>query len=412
MSGVGRVVVVGAGLAGARTCAELRSLGYTGELVLLGAETHPPYDRPPLSKALLTDDTQGHPDVALDPEWYADTDLRLGVRATGLHPGTVETTAGPVDWDALVLAVGAVPVRLPSATTRRKERKAPEMPEEPEVPSTHLLRTVDDALRLRAALTPGARVVVVGAGWIGAEVTTAALRRGCAVTVVEAADVPLAVPLGPAVGARIAPWYAQAGATLRTGARVAEVGGDGVTLETGEHLAADVVVEGVGVRRDLAWLDGSGVDRDGGVLVDASCRTSVPSVFAVGDCAARWSPRAGRRFLLEHWDDALQAPATAARVILGDDSASYDPVPYVWSEQFGRYVQWAGWRDGEPAVWRGDPSAEAGWAAAWLDDGGRLTGFLAVDRQRDLLQARRLIAAEHRPDPDRLADPAIPLKQT
>ncbi|HEY9475856.1 MAG TPA: FAD-dependent oxidoreductase [Mycobacteriales bacterium] len=397
-----RVIVVGAGMAGVRTCQELRDHGYTGDLVLLGAERHPPYDRPPLSKAFLlatgaADAEHGvETDLALDPQWYAGVDLRLGVTATRLRPGVLDTTAGELPWDALVLAVGATPARLPGTDGG---------------PAGYVLRTVDDATRLRAALGAGARVVVIGAGWIGAEVTTAALRRGCAVTVLEAGPTPLTLPLGEAVGARTAPWYAQAGATLRCGARVTGVNDDGVVLAGGERLDADVVVQGVGVRRELGWLAGSGVEVDAGVVTDASCRTTMPGVFAVGDCAARWSPRAARRFRLEHWDDALHAPAVAARVILGDRAAGYDPVPYVWSEQFGRYLQWVGWRDGEPAVWRGDPSASTGWAAAWLDGDGRLTGFLAVDRPRDLLQARRLIDGERVVDPDRLADPALPVKE-
>ncbi|HEX5496807.1 MAG TPA: FAD-dependent oxidoreductase [Mycobacteriales bacterium] len=391
----GRVVVVGAGMAGTRTCQELRARGYPGELVLLGAEPHPPYDRPPLSKAFLLA-APGHTDLALDPQWYAGADWRPGVTATGLRPGVLDTTDGELGWDALVLATGAAPARLAGTGGG---------------PGGRVLRTLDDAERLRDGLTPGARVVVVGAGWIGAEVTTAARRRGCEVTVLEAGDAPLVVPLGSAVGGHTAAWYAQAGATLRCGTPVSTVDGDGVTLAGGERLAADVVVEAVGVRRELDWLSGSGVQVDHGVLTDASCRTSLAGVVAVGDCAARWSPRAGRRFRLEHWDDALNAPGVAARVLLGDRAAVYDPVPYVWSEQFGRYLQWVGWRDGEPRVWRADPAARAGWAAAWLDPDGRLTGFLAVDRPRDLLQARRVIAEGRAVDPDRLADPAIPVKE-
>jgi 3-phenylpropionate/trans-cinnamate dioxygenase ferredoxin reductase subunit len=129
-------------------------------------------------------------------------------------------------------------------------------------------------------------------------------------------------------------------------------------------------------------------------------------VLAVGDCAARWSPRIGRRVRTEHWDDALRAPEVAAATLLGEQ-ATYDPVPYVWSEQLGRYLQWAGWRDGAPALWRGDPDTDSSWAAAWLDATGRLTGFLAVDRPRDAVQARRAIDAARVPDRARLADPAV-----
>ena len=391
---VRRVVVVGAGMAGARMCAELRERGHAGELVLVGAETDPPYDRPPLSKAVLLG-TAEPADGALDPDWYAGADVRLDVGAVGLAPGVLRTTAGELGWDALVLATGAVPRRLPGDGTAA------------------VLRTAADAVRLRAALRPGAAVVVVGAGWIGAEVATAAAHRGCAVTVVEAAPTPLAVALGVEAGAKVAPWYAEAGIALRTGAAVSTVDGTGVALAGGEHLPADTVVEGIGVRPVLDWLAGSGVDVDpasGGVVVDEGCRSTLAGVYAVGDCAARWSPRRGIRVRTEHWDDALHAPAVAAAALLGDGSAAYDPVPYVWSEQFGRYLQWAGWRDGPPSVWRGDPDADPSWAAAWLDGAGRLTGFLAVDRKREAAVARRAIDAGLVPDPAKLADPSVRLR--
>jgi len=187
----------------------------------------------------------------------------------------------------------------------------------------------------------------------------------------------------------------------------------GVGLAGRGRVDADVVVEAVGVRPDLGWLAGSGVDVDqasGGAVVDASCRTTLSGVVAVGDCAARWSPRVGARVRTEHWDDALHAPEVAAATLLGGD-AVYDPVPYVWSEQFGRYLQWVGWRTGDrPAVWRGDPAGAGGWAAAWLDADGRLTGLLAVDRPRDAVQARRAIDAGRVVSPGRLADPAVPVK--
>jgi 3-phenylpropionate/trans-cinnamate dioxygenase ferredoxin reductase subunit len=148
----------------------------------------------------------------------------------------------------------------------------------------------------------------------------------------------------------------------------------------------------------------------GGVLVDELGRSTLAGVVAAGDCAARWSPRAGRRVRTEHWDDALHAPSVVAATLLGAP-AVYDPVPYVWSEQFGHYLQWVGRRGDEaPAVWRGDPAGAGGWSAIWLDGDGRLTGVLAVDRPRDAVQGRRLIDAGATPDPDRLADPAVPLR--
>ncbi|HMA47977.1 MAG TPA: NAD(P)/FAD-dependent oxidoreductase, partial [Frankiaceae bacterium] len=235
-----RVVVVGAGLAGARACEELRRQGYAGRLTLVGAEPHPPYDRPPLSKALL----RGETDDTTLPVDLTGVQVLLGRRASGLRPGRLETDGGVLDWDGLVLATGAHPVRLPGDGPQR------------------VLRTVDDARALRAALRPGARVAIVGAGWIGAEVATAAAGAGCAVTVVEAGPAPLAQALGEQVGAWSARWYEQAGVELRTGTGVAAVTGDGLALADGTWLAADVVLVGVGVRPATGWLEGSGLALD------------------------------------------------------------------------------------------------------------------------------------------------------
>ncbi len=388
--------MVGAGLAGVRAAAELRAQGYQGGLTVLGAEPDRPYDRPPLSKRVLLAGAEPDP---IDPAWLAGVDLRTGVTVTAVRPGTLATTAGDEPWDGLVLAVGAVPRRLAGSDG-----------------GAYVLRTAADAHRLRSALVPGAHVVVVGAGWIGAEVATAAAHRGCTVTVLEAGVAPLVTALGPVAGGRTAAWYAEAGVTLRTGVAVSTVGSRGVGLAGEGRVDADVVVEAVGVRPRLDWLAGSGIEVDrasGGITVDEAARTTLDRVVAVGDCMARWSPRTERRVRTEHWDDALRAPAVAAASLLGRP-AVYDPVPYVWSEQFGRYLQWVGWRSGDgPAVWRGDPAAGAGstgWAAAWLDAGGRLTGMLTVDRRKDAMQARRLVDAGRVVDPDRLADPSVPIR--
>ncbi|QXJ25305.1 FAD-dependent oxidoreductase [Actinomadura graeca] len=394
-----RVIVVGGGLAGVRAVEALRARGHTGALTLVSAERHRPYDRPPLSKAVLAGDTD---DTTVDADWDAlRCDLLLGERATGLRPGArggvVTSTAGDLPFDGLVIATGAAPIRLPGDGRQR------------------VLRTIDDARGLRAALTPGARIVIVGAGWIGAEVATAAAHRGCAVTVAEAADTPLAGALGPEAGALTAPWYAEAGVGLRTGVKVAAVEDGGLALADGGRIEADEVVAGIGVRPVLDWLEGSGLLLERGVATDASFRVLTqdgaprPDIVAVGDCAAWWSGRYGRRLLVEHWDTALNAPETAAATLLGQD-AVYDAVPYFWSEQFGRMVQYAGGHTGsERIVHRGDP-AGAGWAVAWLT-GDRLDAILTVNRPRDLVQARRVIAARTPVDPSALADPGVPVRQ-
>ncbi len=390
MTAPARVAVVGAGLAGLRTVEELRARGYNGSVTLIGAESRPPYDRPPLSKKLMTgqlDDTSLRADMA-----ELGADVRLGETAVGLRPGTVLTDAAEYAFDALVLATGATPVRLPGTGPQR------------------VLRTADDALELRALLQPGTRLAIVGAGWIGAELATAAAGKGCAVTVVEAAKAPLSAAVGTQVGALTAPWYAEAGVELRLGEAVAAVTAGGLSLADGQLLAADVVVTAVGVRPAVSWLDGSGIDLDNGVVVDGQLRTGVPGVYAAGDCASFWSARYGRRLRFEHWDVALHAPETVAENVLGG-SSQYDPVPYFWSEQFGRMVQYVGWHGGaDRLILRGDPAAGARkWAACWLAE-GRLAAMLTVGLPRESGQARRLIESGRPVDPVRLADPEIAVR--
>jgi 3-phenylpropionate/trans-cinnamate dioxygenase ferredoxin reductase component len=387
-AGPERIVVAGGGLAGLRTAEELRARGYAGALTLLGAEDRPPYDRPPLSKRLMAgqlDDTTLREDVHT-----LGLELRLGETATGLDDGVLRTDRGEHRFDRLVLATGATPVRLPGPGGQR------------------FLRTMDDALALRARLRPGLRLAIVGAGWIGAELATAAAARGCRVTVVEAAAAPLAAALGAEIGGLTAGWYAAAGVELRLGQAVDSVQPGGLALADGGWLAADEVVTAVGVRPATAWLEGSGVTLDNGVAADEQLRTSVPGVFAVGDCAAFWSLRYRRRLRFEHWDVALRAPAVVAANLAGAAEV-YDPVPYFWSEQFGRMVQYVGHHGGaDRMLLRGDPAAPR-WGACWLA-GGALVALLAVDAPRDLAQGRRLIEAAARVDPARLADPAVPLR--
>jgi 3-phenylpropionate/trans-cinnamate dioxygenase ferredoxin reductase subunit len=368
---------------------ELRAQGFPGDVVLVGAEPHLPYDRPPLSKDVLRGTLHS---TTLDVPWSTlDVDVRLSSSATGLRPAVLETDRGDLPYDGLLLATGARP-RLPAALSG---------------PDTHVLRTLDDAVRLRAALVPGSRVVVVGAGWIGAEVATAAAAAGCRCTVVELAGAPLAGALGEQVGALTVPWYAEAGVELRLGTAVEGLEPGAVLLASGERLPADVVVVGVGAEPDVDWLAGSGLALDRGVVVDEHLAASLPGVVAAGDCAAWWSRRFGTRLRVEHWDDALHAPTTAVATLLGEPRV-HDPVPYFWSEQLGHRLQHVG-HAGEEAqrVRRGEPGDPGGWAVGWLRQ-DRLVALLAVDRPRDLAQARKRIGDDV--DPDRLADPAVPVK--
>ncbi|WP_354644894.1 NAD(P)/FAD-dependent oxidoreductase [Kitasatospora camelliae] len=384
-----RVVVVGAGMAGAQAALGLRQGGWEGRIALVGEEPHRPYDRPPLSKDVLLGKADS---TAFDVDWeHLGIELLPGRRATGLERGVLHTDAGELPYDGLVIATGAEPLALPGAA------------------GAHVLRTLDDAMALRALLTAGRSVVLVGAGWIGAETATVARELGCRVTVVEAGPAPLAGALPPELGALMADWYAAAGVELRLGAGVAGVEPGAVLLADGTRLAADEVVVGIGARPATGWLAG-GVELDarGAILVDERLRTSLPGVWAAGDCVSYPSARAGVRLTVQHWDHALQSGGAVAASLLGAPTP-YDPVPYFWSEQFGRMVQYAGRHaDAEEVLWRGSPQ-DASWAVLWLS-GGAPVAALTVDRPRDLNQARRLIERGTPLDRELAADPAVPLK--
>ncbi|MFI6150165.1 FAD-dependent oxidoreductase [Streptomyces sp. NPDC051109] len=391
------VVIVGAGMAGVQTAVALREQGWRGPVTLLGAEPHQPYDRPPLSKAVLLGKAE---DSAFDVDFEGlGVVLRLGVEVTGLRAAEreLDTEAGPVPYEVLVLATGAEPLTLPGSEG---------------VPGVHLLRTLDDAARLRPVLARTPATVVVGAGWIGAEFATAAREAGCAVTVVEAADRVLAGALPAEVAAPMARWYEESGAALLTGAKVSSVESGRVLLADGRELPAGAVVVGIGARPATRWLADSGVELgpEGAIVADEYLRTSLPGVYAVGDCASFPSARYGARLLVHHWDNALQGPrVVAANIVVGKAAQVYDPVPYFWSEQFGRFVQYAGHHAGaDELLWRGDP-AEAAWSVCWLR-GGALAAVLAVGRPRDLAQGRKLIETGAPVDPAKVADPAVPLK--
>ncbi|MFI1412893.1 NAD(P)/FAD-dependent oxidoreductase [Streptomyces sp. NPDC020707] len=391
-----RVVIVGAGMAGVQTAVALREQGFPGSVTLIGAEPHQPYDRPPLSKAVLLGKAESSA-FGVDFETLG-VQLRLGLEATGVRPASreLDTAEGAVPYDVLVLATGAEPVRLPGAEG---------------VPGVHLLRTLDDAERLRPVLARQHDIVVVGAGWIGAEFATAAREAGCSVTVVEAADRPLVGVLPAEVAAPMTAWYADSGASLRTHARVERVEPGAVVLDDGSRLPAGAVVVGIGARPATSWLAGSGIELGAHreVVADDHLRTSLPDVYAVGDCASFPSGRYGERLLVHHWDNALQGPRTVAANIVGETPAPYDPVPYFWSEQFGRFVQYAGHHGAADALlWRGDPAGPS-WSVCWLRE-GRLVAVLAVGRPRDLAQGRRLIESGTRMDPVLLTDPSRPLK--
>ncbi len=308
------VTVVGASLAGLSTVRALRAGGYQGRIRVVGDEPHAPYDRPPLSKGVLTGLVPaadlallGAEDEVLGVDWL------LGVRAVSLEPTGHRVglaNGSTLAADAVVLATGARARRLPGTDG---------------LAGVHVLRTLEDAVALREQLRTARALVVVGAGFIGAEVASSARSLGLDVTVVETATTPLAGPLGEQMGAACALLHGDHGVRLRTGTAVAELVGssrvEAVDLVDGTRLPADLVVVGIGAVPAVEWLAGSGLDVTGGVRTDAACATAAPRVLAVGDCALSFDVHAGRPVRAEHWTHALQQPAAAAATLLGAPAA-------------------------------------------------------------------------------------------
>jgi NADPH-dependent 2,4-dienoyl-CoA reductase/sulfur reductase-like enzyme len=331
------VAVVGASLAGLSTARALRSQGFDGRIVVIGEELHRPYDRPPLSKGFLAG-TVAEADLSLEAaDEELAVDWRLGTAATRLEPVTRRLQLGDgsaLTVDGVVIATGARPLRLAPAAAG---------------PTTgvHVLRTLEDATGLRAELRPGVRLVVVGAGFIGAEVASTARTLGLDVTVVEAARTPLAVPLGQEMGSVLAGLHVDHGVVLRTGVGVTGLLGSdrvtGVQLADGSVVPADVVVVGVGVRPNVEWLHGSGLAMAGGLSCDAYGATALPEVVGVGDCAAWREPDASGHARLEHWTAARERAVVAAATLLsGGSERRRTRPPYFWSDQYGRTIQLAG----------------------------------------------------------------------
>jgi NADPH-dependent 2,4-dienoyl-CoA reductase/sulfur reductase-like enzyme len=275
-----------------------------------------------------------------------------------------------------------------------------------------VLRTWEDAVELRSRLKSPSRVVIIGAGWIGAEVASSAAELGCSVTVVEAEQVPLLRVVGSSIGESIRAWYSDAGIRLIVGERFSDLGDRCVTLTNGEVLTADVVVVGIGVVPNTEWLRDAGIalDTSGGVLVDEHLESNLAGVYAVGDCASYRSSRYGISLRPEHWTNAQLAGATVAAHLAGANER-YDPVPYFWSKQFGRMVQYCGHHNGgAELVLRGDPTGSK-WSAGWVE-GGRLTAVFTVNKPGECVVARRLLEAMPVVDIAQLADPDVPLAQT
>lgn len=379
-----RLVVVGASLAGLRAVESARRAGFDGTVTLVGGETHLPYDRPPLSKAYL--DADPVPGLAYHPARHFEelgVDLRLGARASTLDTAGRAVVVGEseIPFDALVIATGSTSRRLPAAEG---------------LSGVHVLRTVDDAHCVRAAMDAGARVVVVGAGFIGSEVASSARKRGLSVTLLEAAPVPLVRALGPTMGAAVSALHARHGTDLRCGVNLSgiEQTDAGLRLATtdGESYEADLVVVGIGADPATDWLEGSGLKLDDGVVCDAALHAGVPGIYAAGDVARWHNHDFGREMRLEHWTSAAEQGATAALNAVDGGSREYRTVPYFWSDWYGTRIQFVGVPDADDIeVVTGEP--DDGAFVALYRTGDRVTGALCVDYPSHTMKYRRMIAA-------------------
>jgi 3-phenylpropionate/trans-cinnamate dioxygenase ferredoxin reductase subunit len=383
----GHIVVVGASLAGLRGIEALRRDGYDGAITLVGAEPHLPYDRPPLSKQVLAGTLE--PDqIALRREPIEDLelDLRLGRRAVSLDATAreIELDDGErIAWDGLLIASGATPRRLPGT---------------PALQGIRVLRTLDDALAIRRALEKGPRVLVVGAGFIGAEVAATCRSQGHAVTVVEPLAAPMLRALGPEIAAVAADLHRDHGVDLRCGVGVEALEGAGrverARLSDGSVIETDLVVVGIGVTPEVGWLEGSGLELRDGVVCDATCATSVPGMTAAGD-VARWPhPLFGEEMRIEHWTHAIEMGEAAARRLLATPEAAepFAPVPYVWTDQYDRKLQMAGRIAQNDLMEIIQGSLEERRFVAVFGRKGRLTGALAMNRPAAVIRLKQRIA--------------------
>ena len=395
-------VIVGASLAGAKAAETLRAEGFDGRVVMIGEEAERPYERPMLSKEYLRGEKPAAELYIHGEGFYADNGIELmtGTRVQSLDPGAHEITlagGARMSYSRLLLSTGAAPRRLPLPGA--------------DLPGVAYLRAIGESDALRAAIRAASRVVVIGAGWIGSEVAASARLLGAEVAIVAPEAVPLERVLGPEVGGIYRDLHAGHGVDLHLSTQIEAIVGDGaargVRTTDGVVIEGDLVVMGVGVtpRVELATLAGLTVEN--GIVVDEFLATSVPDVFAAGDVAATWNTRYDKRIRMEHWANALNQGPVAARNMLGQHTA-YEKLPYFYSDQYDLGMEYNGYADGwDRVVVRGDRSGPE-FLAFWLKDGRVLAGMNAnIWDQGDDIKA--LIRSGASVDPDRLADPSVPL---
>ncbi|OBK45707.1 NAD(P)/FAD-dependent oxidoreductase [Mycobacterium sp. 1081908.1] len=380
--GVQHIVIVGGGLAAARTAEQLRRSEYAGRITIVSDEAHLPYDRPPLSKEVLRKEVD---DVALKPrEWYDEKDitLRLGSAATALDTAkqTVTLADGTaLGYDELVIATGLVPRRIPAF---------------PDLDGIRVLRSFDESMALREHASAAQRAVVVGAGFIGCEVAASLRSLGVDVVLVEPQPTPLAAILGEQIGHLVARLHRDEGVDVRLGLGVAEVRGQGhvdtVVLTDGTELAADLVVVGIGSRPATEWLEGSGVDVDNGVICDEAGHTSAPNVWALGDVAS-WRDTTGHQARVEHWSNVADQARVVVPAMLGQDVPSAVVVPYFWSDQYDVKIQCLGEPEATDTVHLVEDDGRK--FLAYYERDGVLVGVVGGGMPGKVMKVRAKIAA-------------------
>ncbi|MCE3556078.1 FAD-dependent oxidoreductase [Pseudonocardia sp. RS11V-5] len=409
MSDSGTFAIVGAGLAGAKTAEALRADGFDGRIVLLGAEPHRPYERPPLSKGYLQGNAERDTVFVHSAAWYAEhkVDLRLDTVVTAVDRREHElTTRGGerLRYDKLLLATGATPRRLPVPGS--------------DLDGVRCLRTLDDSDRLKAELRAGARVVIIGGGWIGLETAAAARTADAEVTVLEHAELPLLRVLGPEMAKVFADLHIEHGVTLRCGISVSALqpGADpahvgAVHLTDGTVLDADLVIVAVGVTPNVDLARSCGLNVDNGILVNRHLVTSDDDILAAGDVANAYHPLLGRQLRVEHWANALHQPVVAAATMLGK-TASYDRLPYFFTDQYDLGMEYTGYTEPggyDQVAVRGDMNARE-FIAFWLHD-ERLVAAMNVNVWDVTEPIRELIRSGERVDATELADLNVSLAQ-
>ena len=397
-------LIVGAGIAGGTAAETLRKQGFDGEIHLIGAEPHRPYDRPPLSKEFLSGAKEQEKLYFKTQDFYTEQsiELHLGAEALALDTSSNTVTLSNGDalhYDKLLLATGSQVKRLPIPGA--------------DLDGVHYLRNIEDSKAIAQSMSGAGRAVIVGAGFIGSEVAAVCKAAGLEVTVLEIQSQPMAHILGAEMGAIYANLHTNRGIDLRLSEGISEIRGqcraEQVITDKGHAIDCDLVVIGVGISPDTSLAEAAGVDVEGGILIDENCRTSNPDIFAAGDVANWFHPGLGHRLRVEHWDNALNQGAAAAKSMLGNPEV-YAPVLYFWSDQYDLNIQYLG----HAAEWdeiavRGNPSEEK-FSAFYLKDGS-VHGALIVNNFRDIRPTRTLIGQKTPVDAQALSDTSTNLKQ-